>query len=76
MWWADPYLDMDDNYRLARLGIPIFGSDFWDPHRKQNSDSVFESEDSGWIFFSNSAVEKSRNQNTDSKIQNSPPQKT
>jgi hypothetical protein len=34
------------------LGISIFGSDFWDPHCKQNSDSVFDSEDSGWkIFF-------------------------
>ncbi len=27
------------------------GSDFWDPHRKRNSDSVFDSEDSGLIFF-------------------------
>jgi hypothetical protein len=35
----------------SRLGIPIFGSDFWDPHWKRNSDSVFDSEDSGWIFF-------------------------
>jgi hypothetical protein len=33
------------------LGIPIFGSDFWDPHRKQNSGFVFDSEDSGRIFF-------------------------
>jgi hypothetical protein len=39
------------------LGIPIFGSDFWDPHWKQNSNSVFNSGDSGW-FFLNSAVEK------------------
>jgi hypothetical protein len=30
-----------------RLGIPIFGSGFWDPHRKQNSGSVSDSEDSG-----------------------------
>jgi hypothetical protein len=52
------------------LGIPIFGSDFWDPHWKQNSDSVFDSGDSGWIFFLNSAVEKSTNQNSDSKIWN------
>jgi hypothetical protein len=37
---------------LPRLGIPIFGSNFWDPHRKRNSDSVFNSKDSGWkIFF-------------------------
>jgi hypothetical protein len=36
----------------ARLGIPIFGSNFWDPHCKRNSDSVFDSEDSGRkIFF-------------------------
>ncbi len=35
----------------SRLGIPIFGSNFWDPHRKQNSDSVFDSKDSGRIFF-------------------------
>jgi hypothetical protein len=34
------------------LGFPIFGSNFWDPHHKQNSDSVFDSEDSGRkIFF-------------------------
>jgi hypothetical protein len=42
--------------RPARLGILIFGSDIWDPHRKQNSDSVFDSEDSGWNFFLNSDV--------------------
>jgi hypothetical protein len=35
----------------AWLGIPIFGSDFWDPHRKRNSNSVFDSKDSGRIFF-------------------------
>jgi hypothetical protein len=33
------------------LGIPIFGSDFWDPHRKQNSDSVFNSGDFGQNIF-------------------------
>jgi hypothetical protein len=33
------------------LGIPIFGSDFWDPHRKRNFNFVFDSKDSGWIFF-------------------------
>jgi hypothetical protein len=37
--------------QIAWLGIPIFGSDFWDPHWKQNSDSVFDSKDSGWIIF-------------------------
>jgi hypothetical protein len=36
---------------LSRLGIPIFGSDFWAPHRRWNSDSVYDSEDSGQIFF-------------------------
>jgi hypothetical protein len=56
---------------LPRLGIPIFGSDFWDPHRKRDSDSVFDSEDSGRIFFMNSAVKKSRNRNSDSEIRNS-----
>jgi hypothetical protein len=55
----------------ARLGIPIFGSNFWDPHWKQNSDLVFDSKGSGWNFFSNSAVEKLRNQNFDSEIRNS-----
>ncbi len=35
----------------SRLGIPIFGSHFWDPHWKRNSDSVFDCGDSGWIFF-------------------------
>ncbi len=36
--------------RAPWLGIPIFGSNFWDPHCKRNSDSVFGSKDSGWIF--------------------------
>jgi hypothetical protein len=35
----------------TRLGIPIFGSNFWDPHWKRNSDSVFDSKDSSRIFF-------------------------
>jgi hypothetical protein len=35
----------------AWLGILIFGSDFWDPHCKWNSDSVFDSKDSGWKFI-------------------------
>ncbi len=55
----------------AWLGILIFGSDFWDPHWKWNYDSIFDSEDSGRKIFLNSAVEKSRNWNSDSKIQNS-----
>jgi hypothetical protein len=31
----------------ARLGIPIFGSNFWDPHWKRKSGSVSDSKDSG-----------------------------
>ncbi len=44
---------LDDGSTMAqpRLGIPTFGSDFWDPHRKRNSNSVFDSEDSGRDFF-------------------------
>ncbi len=34
-----------------RLGIPIFGFDFWDPHWRRNSDSVYDSKDSGWNIF-------------------------
>ncbi len=49
LWQNGPY------YR-AWLGILIFGSDFWDPHWKRNSDSVFDSEDSGRFFFWNSDV--------------------
>jgi hypothetical protein len=37
--------------KTTRLGIPIFGSDFWDPHCKRNSNSVFDSKDSSGIFF-------------------------
>ncbi len=36
---------------ITRLGILIFGSDFWDPHWKRNSNSVFDSKDSGRFFF-------------------------
>jgi hypothetical protein len=39
--------------RTPWLGIPIFGSDFWDPHCKRNSDSVFNSKDSGRKIFLN-----------------------
>jgi hypothetical protein len=35
----------------ARLGIPIFGSNFWDPHQKWNSDSFSYSGDSSHFFF-------------------------
>ncbi len=40
-----------DGSGSARLGIPIFGSNFWDPHWKRNSNSVFDSKNSGQIFF-------------------------
>ncbi len=36
---------------ITRLGILISGSNFWDPHWRRNSDSVYNSEDSGRIFF-------------------------
>ncbi len=36
---------------LARFGILMFGSNFWDPHRKWNLDSVSESGYSCLIFF-------------------------
>jgi hypothetical protein len=57
--------------RRAWLGIPIYGSVFWDPHRKPNTNSIFNSKDSSQIFFLNSAVEKSRKRNSDSKTRNS-----
>ncbi len=40
-----------DQHIHAWLGIPIFGSDFWEPHWKQISYSVFDSEDSGRKIF-------------------------
>jgi hypothetical protein len=33
------------------LRIPNFSSDFWDPHRKRNSDSVFDTEESSRNYF-------------------------
>jgi hypothetical protein len=43
------------------VGILIFSSDFWDPHRKRNSDSVFDSEDSSWkIFFEFQCLESQK----------------
>jgi hypothetical protein len=49
------------NYMVALLGIPIFGSDFWDPHRKLNSNFVFDSEDSGRkIFFEFQCLESQK----------------
>jgi hypothetical protein len=38
-------------HNMPRLGILIFGSNFWDPHQKWNSDSIFDSEDSDLDFF-------------------------
>ncbi len=35
----------------AWLGIPIFGSDFWDPHWKRNSHFIFDSKDSSRKIF-------------------------
>jgi hypothetical protein len=51
----------------AWLGISIFGSNFWDPHQKQNSDSIFLIPDIpvGFSFW-NFTVEKSSNRNSDS----------
>jgi hypothetical protein len=65
-----------DVHKFARLGIPIFGSDFWDPHRKRNSNLVYDSEDSGRKFFSQILMSgESENWNFDSKIWNSGPHK-
>jgi hypothetical protein len=41
---------------MSKMAIPIFGSDFWDPHCKQNSNSIFDSEDSGRKLSLNSNV--------------------
>jgi hypothetical protein len=53
------------------LGIPIFGSDFQDPLCKRNSVSVFDSKDSGQIFFEIPMSGESENWNSESKIWNS-----
>ncbi len=47
------------------LGIPIFGSDFRDPHCKRNSDSVFDSKNSGGFFFEIPMSGQSENWNSD-----------
>jgi hypothetical protein len=39
------------NVLPAWLGIPIFGSNFWDPHWKRNLDFVFDSGDCGRKYF-------------------------
>jgi hypothetical protein len=49
----------------AWLGILIFGSNFQDPHQKWNSDSIFDSGDSGQIFFEIPMSGKSENWNSD-----------
>ncbi len=49
----------------ARLGIPTFGSDFWNPHWRWNSDSVYDSEDSGRIFFEIPISGEPENKNSD-----------
>ncbi len=56
---------MHDPQTCPWLGIPIFGSNFWDPHRKRNSDFVFDSEDSVWIFFEIPMSGESENWNSD-----------
>jgi hypothetical protein len=48
---AVPMLPLTKEQLKTWLGIPIFGSSFWNPHRKQNSDSVFNSKDSGQKIF-------------------------
>jgi hypothetical protein len=52
---------MDAYTDLHLFGSSVGNSDFWfrflgHPYRKQNSDSVFDSEDSGQIFVLNSDV--------------------
>jgi hypothetical protein len=42
------------------LGIPIFGSDFWDPHCEQNSDSSFDSGDFGGFFLKFGCLESQK----------------
>jgi hypothetical protein len=46
-----PFTEFDSALNAQRLqpwlGIPIFGSNFWDPRWKQNSGSVSDSKDSG-----------------------------
>ncbi len=52
--------------RKPWLGIPIFGSNFWDPNPKQNSDSIFDSKDFGRDFFFEILMSgESENQNSD-----------
>jgi hypothetical protein len=59
-----------------RLGILIFGSDFWDPHWKRDSDPIYDSEDSGWKFFSQIPMSgESENWNSNFKIWSSGPHK-
>ncbi len=61
-------------YSIQLQGFLVGNFNFWfqflGPLSKQNSDSVFNSRDSIWNLFLNSAVEKSTNRNSDSKIWN------
>ncbi len=53
-------------YSMMHLvGNLIFGSDFWDPHCKRNSDSVFDSGASGRFFFEIPMSGESGNRNSD-----------
>jgi hypothetical protein len=58
-------LDLALKLLTTWLGIPIFGSNFWDSHCKQNSNSVFDSKDSGRFFFQIPMSGESENQNSD-----------
>ncbi len=58
------------------MRILIFGSNFWDPHQKRDSDPAYDSKDSSRNFFSRIPMSgESENRNSDSKIQNSVPHK-
>jgi hypothetical protein len=48
---ADAAYDLFCQFIGARLGILIFGSNFWDPHWKQNPYFVFDSGYSGRNLF-------------------------
>jgi hypothetical protein len=52
---------------VARLGITIFGIDFWDPHRKWNSDSISYSGYSGRFFLK---FRTGKSSNWNSNLQN------
>jgi hypothetical protein len=68
--WSDARIIIDGS-SCAWLGIPIFGSNFWDPHWKQISDPFLIPKILVGIFLLNSAVEKSRYWNSDFEFWNS-----